>query len=429
MCVWAERRWIRRAFATSDRISLLMERGLAGLILQFYELAYIERWNDHPKPFHITELDKQAHKATIAYVVGRFEEHLRGVSLDWDYLIRGLIFEALQRSVLTDIKPQIFHRLLRERSGELSAFVLEELRDDMEGFSADLRGRFERYLKGEDVKERERRIIRASHFLATYWEFQMIYSTGLKFYGIERVKEEIEDTIEEFFDLVGVERIYLRKKTFNFVDLVGQLRFQKRWIQSPRLPTTTVLGHMFIVASLSYLLSFRAGLCERRRFLNFFSGLFHDLPEVTTRDIVAPIKRRAGIGDILKEYEREQVERIILPLLPDFLREEFAYILGFADQELDEFTDRIREKGRAKRVERMDREECRDPVDGTLIRACDYTGAYVEARLSIHHGVTSRHLEKGCESIRRAVEGMGWLGVSFGDILSAVDERLKEDRR
>jgi len=294
--VWAERRWIRRAFATSDRISLLMERGLAGLILQLYELAYIERWNDHPKPFHITELDKQAHKATIAYVVGRFEEHLRGVSLDWDYLIRGLIFEALQRSVLTDIKPQIFHRLLRERSGELSAFVLEELRDDMEGFSADLRGRFERYLKGEDVKERERRIIRASHFLATYWEFQMIYSTGLKFYGIERVKEEIEDTIEEFFDLVGVERIYLRKKTFNFVDLVGQLRFQKRWIQSPRLPTTTVLGHMFIVASLSYLLSFRAGVCERRRFLNFFSGLFHDLPEVTTRDIVAPIKRKAGIG-------------------------------------------------------------------------------------------------------------------------------------
>ncbi|MDQ7083137.1 MAG: HD domain-containing protein [Aquificota bacterium] len=100
------------------------------------------------------------------------------------------------------------------------------------------------------------------------------------------MKEEIEDTIEDFFDLSAVHRIYLRKKTFNFIDLVGQLRFQKRWILSPRIPLTTVLGHMFIVASLSYLLSLKIGACPRRRFLNFFTGLFHDLPEVTTRDVV-----------------------------------------------------------------------------------------------------------------------------------------------
>ena len=405
-----------------------MERGLAGLVLRLYELAYIERWNDHPKPFHITELDKQAHKAAIAYVVGKFEEHLRNQDIDWIYLIKGLIFEALQRSVLTDIKPQILHRLLRERGEELSSFVLSEAGGDLKDFDRELFEEFEAYMRGRDGNLKERRIVKASHFLSTYWEFQMIYSSGLRFYGIERVKAEIEDTIEDFFDLVGVERIYLRKKTFNFIDLVGQLRFQKRWIQSPRVPTTTVLGHMFIVASLAFLLSVKAGLCGRRGFLNFFTGLFHDLPEVTTRDIVAPVKRRTNMAEILRSYEREQTESVILPLLPDFMKEEFSYILGFVqNEEVDEFTDRIREGGEVRPMGPLPAEECRDPVDGTLIKACDYMGAYVEARLSLYHGIRSRHLEEGCRSLKNRLKGIRWLEVSFDRILSEIDRRLEAD--
>jgi len=141
--------------------------GLAGLILRLYELAYIERWNDHPKPFHITELDKQAHKAAIAYVVGRFEENLRNRDIDWSYLIKGLIFEALQRSVLTDIKPQILHRLLREREEELSRLVLSEAGEDLKNFDGKLFEEFKAYIRGGDGDRKERRIIKASHFLST----------------------------------------------------------------------------------------------------------------------------------------------------------------------------------------------------------------------------------------------------------------------
>jgi len=349
---------------------------------------------------------------------------MREQSVNWDYLIKGLIFEALQRSVLTDIKPQIFHKLLRERARDVHSFVFGEIEEDLSTFSRSLFEEFKSYFS-DPTENREKRIIKASHFLATYWEFQMIHSSGLRFYGIERVKAEIEDTIEDFFDLVGVERIYLKKKTFNFVDLVGQLRFQKRWIQSPRIPTTTVLGHMFIVASISYLLSYHAAVCERRRFLNFFCGLFHDLPEVTTRDIVAPIKRKANIGDILRSYEREQIDSVILPLLPDFLKGEFSYLLGFTeDREMDEFTDRLLINGKAVKAKVIHREECRDPVDGSLIRTCDYLGAYTEAKLSLYHGIRSHHLESGCRSIREKLEDFSWFGVNFKDVVSAIEERL-----
>ena len=44
-----------------------------GLIERFYEAASIQRWNDHVRPFELTELDKQAHKMIISYVLAKFE--------------------------------------------------------------------------------------------------------------------------------------------------------------------------------------------------------------------------------------------------------------------------------------------------------------------------------------------------------------------
>ena len=48
--------------------------GVGKIIDSLFCLAYIERWNDHPKPFSITELDKQAHKACIAFLFAKMEE-------------------------------------------------------------------------------------------------------------------------------------------------------------------------------------------------------------------------------------------------------------------------------------------------------------------------------------------------------------------
>jgi len=349
-----------------DKIFVVKE-ALARLVLTLYDLAYIERWNDHPKPFHITELDKQAHKAVIAYVIARIEQR----DIDWERLIEGLLFESIQRAILTDIKPPVFHRLLKEAGTKIHEFVLEKAGNTLKAIDRDLFLRMEKYFLGNE-ESLERRIIRASHFLATYWEFQLIYSVGIRFYGIENIKKEIEDTIEDYFDLRAVERIFLRKKTFNFIDLVGQLRFQKRWIQSPRVPTTSVLGHMFIVAGLAFLISHLSGACTERKRLNFFTGLFHDLPEVTTRDIISPVKHGAGIEESIRKLEQEQIESVILPLLPPHLQGELRYILGYIDEEgvYDEFSERIMESGRSKRVVNgpLPNDDALLPIDGMLIK-------------------------------------------------------------
>ncbi|HHX75692.1 MAG TPA: HAD family hydrolase, partial [Firmicutes bacterium] len=79
------------------------------LLQLLFAAAAIQRWNDHNRPHKgFTELDKQAHKMIYAFLLAKFEEADRGVSINWRHLIEGAFFEFLHRILLTDIKPPIF---------------------------------------------------------------------------------------------------------------------------------------------------------------------------------------------------------------------------------------------------------------------------------------------------------------------------------
>ena len=85
------------------------------LIELIYDAASIRRWNDQVNPMDFTELDKQAHKMIIAYVLAKVEEDIAPGSVDWLKLIEGGIFEMLHRIILNDIKPPVFHKMIRRK--------------------------------------------------------------------------------------------------------------------------------------------------------------------------------------------------------------------------------------------------------------------------------------------------------------------------
>ena len=388
-----------------------------GLIERFFEAASIQRWNDHVRPVEFTELDKQAHKMVIAYVVARFEETERETKVDWIRLVEGGLFEFLQRVILTDIKPPVFHKMMTRKGRELNEWVLRQLDCDIAGLKGDFGEHFREYLFNAEYGRIEKRILKAAHYLATNWEFKIIYNVSPFIYGIGRTKEEIENQIEDHYDLVGVQKISLGKKSYGFIDLCGQLRFQQRWAQSPRVPRTSVLGHMLIVAVLSYLCALQTGACRSRLRNDFYAGLLHDLPEVLTRDIVSPIKNSVeGLQDIIREYERMQVEERLLPLLPPHWHEEIRYFIE------DEFTNKIRKDGSTvtgisfSDLAALYNQDLYSPLDGELIRVCDHLAAFVEASLSIRHGITSRPLVEGRNDIYEAYRGMRLGDFSIGEL-------------
>lgn len=379
-----------------------------------YQGAHIQRWNDHMRPKGFTELDKQSQKMIISFLIAKSEENDRGIDIDWRGLIEGGIFEYLHRIVLTDIKPPIFYKLMSEHGEKLNKWVLEKLKDDLTDINDDFYEKFNKYLFDNKYCSYEKRILRAAHYLATNWEFQIIYHLNSNIYGIEETKESIENEIEEYYDLSAVRKIGLRKKTSNFIDLVGQLRFQQRWAQSPRIPETSVMGHMLIVAIMAYFCSIEINACDRRIYNNFFGALFHDLPEVLTRDIISPVKQSIpALDDLIKDIEKRQVEEKLLPLLPPYLHKEIKFYIE------EEFKSRIIKDNKIEIVtsdeisEKYNSDEY-SPIDGEILRCCDHLAAYLEAQLSIIYGISSPHLREGADSIYNMYKSKKIAGLNFG---------------
>lgn len=385
-------------------------------LLQFiYEAAYIQRWNDHIRPQGFTELDKQAHKMMILYVLARYEEQDHGATLDWQVLVEGGIFEFLHRVVLTDIKPPVFHELMRKSGPRLNRWVYQELArriSSLEG--SDFLKRLQQYFDGQD-HPLEKQLIRAAHYLATEWEFRIIYRMNQGIFGVEEIKDRIHDEIEEHFNLAGVQKIAMNGKTRKFVDLIGKLRFQKRWSQSPRVPETSVMGHVLVVAIMGYFCAQSLGACKARLVNDFLGGLWHDLPEVLTRDIISPIKRSIqGLDELIKDIEQRQMEDILLPLLPLSWQDD---ILNFT---MDEFRNKIRLEGKVQVLEgdipAAYNQDSFSPVDGEVLKGCDHLAAFLEAWLSIQCGITSHHLAGVVEELPKQYKGRSIGGIDFGAI-------------
>ena len=351
----------------------------ADILYLFFNSANMNRWNDHMRPVDLTELDKQAHKAAIAWVLAKFEESA-GRTIVWRRVIEHTMFSFIQRAVLTDLKPQVFHRIASEKRGPVNDYVLSEFDRLVPDPDAGFRARFAEYL--DDPKSTpEDAVIRAAHYLATRWEFNLIYDSNRSLYGIEQTRREINEQIEQHTDLVGVREIMATEETFDFIDLIGQLRFQQRWARTPRIPKTTVLGHSLMVADMMYLHDLDSGASDREVYNDFYSGLFHDLPEVLTKDVISPIKENvSGLAAILEEYEHDLVESTIMPLLKEEWRDGFRHMVyePFTNVDLPGFGRR----------------------NGTDLKACDLMAAYMEANISRRYGISSNTLLEGERGIR-----------------------------
>ncbi len=397
------------------------------LIEQFFGAASIQRWNDYPRMVSLVELDKQAHKFIIAYFLAVMEEKK---NIDMRSLIEAGIFEFLRRMVVTDIRPDVFRKAMQKKEKEINVWVLEQLYHSLKDIeNGDFYKRFETYLGDGSMYKKERFILKAASYMATRWEFSIVYQTSQFLNNIDRVKEAVEEEIEDYYELIGVRKMAMNKKISKIIDLSGRLRFQKRWAQTPRIPETSVLGHMLIVAILAYFYSLHVKACDKRIENNFFCALFHDLPEALTRDIISPVKYSvSGLDDIINEFEIKMIEEEILPYLPDSILSEFKYLLGILKDKKDEFANRIFEN-EIKEVDDITpyNEDKYNAIDGLALKNCDRIAAFIEATLSISHGVKSKELIHGKEQTILKIKEKGKIGeVDFYKLALEIDKYFGE---
>ncbi len=385
------------------------------LLMKIFDAANMQRWNDKIRPVELRELDKQAHKMLIAYLIAKFEENEK--DFDWIAVIEGGLFEFLQRLIVTDLKPQIFYKIKEDpkRYVQLNEWVYEQLEPLISPLGEDFCSRFREYF-ADTHETLNKRILAAAHFYATKWEFDIIERTNPNGYEIPEIKKGLQEKQEKYYDLKGIQQIALYQKFRNFIDLCGELRFQLRWSHLNRVPKTSVLGHMLIVAVFSYLFSCEINACRKRRINNYFSGLFHDLPEVLTRDIISPVKRSIkGLDEMLKEHEREQMEKEVYGLIPAewhsemrmFTEDEFSNIVTVGGRQINASSSEISEKYNLDEF---------DPRDGELLKATDELAAFIEAFLAVNNGLASQDLRDAKIRLRDKYKQKVIAGIKFGEL-------------
>ncbi len=390
------------------------------IIDYIFSSASIQRWNDYPRMVELVELDKQAHKFIIAFFIAKLEK-----DVNYTYLIEAGIFEFLRRVVVTDIRPDVFRKALQKKSKEINTWVISKLRPSLKNIdNGNFLQKFENYLNNPELYKKERFILKAASYLATKWEFSIVYQTSQFLSDIDDVKKSVEEEIEDYYELIGVRKIALNKKLAKVIDLSGRLRFQKRWSKTPRVPETSVLGHMLTVAVFAYFYSIEVNACNKRLQNNFFTALFHDLPEALTRDIITPVKYCVDeLSDIIAEYELEKIQEDILPNIPNQLQDEFSYILGLYDGIKEEFENKIYED-KIKVVEDVSKYNLDkyNAIDGLALKQCDKLSAFVEASLSISHGIKSKELINGKKEILKSFREIQ--GVNFKAIANQIDQEF-----
>ena len=136
-----------------------------------------------------------------------------------------------------------------------------------------------------------------------------------------------------------------------------------------------MLGHSLLVANMVFLNDCDSGVSDRTIYNDYYTALFHDLPEVLTKDVITPVKANVdGLSEMLETYEKEMVESKIMPMIPLEWTDEFRFLIydPFSDKEDSVF----------------------GKVCGRRIKAFDLMGAYMEARLSRYYGISSPVLKK-----------------------------------
>ena len=145
---------------------------------------------------------------------------------------------------------------------------------------------------------------------------------------------------------------------------------------------------------MTYLSDLDKKVSGRQIYNDYYTALFHDLPEVLTKDVITPVKVNVhGLVEILDEYEHELVNSKIMPLIPESWHEEFRFLTfePFADKDDKKY----------------------GKVDGKCIKLCDVMGAYLEANVSRRLGVHSAKLKQGEDSLReRLLRDGGPIGAA-----------------
>ena len=122
-----------------------------------------------------------------------------------------------------------------------------------------------------------------------------------------------------------------------------------------------------------------------------------------------------GLELLLKEYEKEQMEKEVYGLIP---QEWHGEMRMFTE---DEFSSIVTVDGIKKRttseeiIEKYNRDEF-NPRDGELLKAADELAAFLEAFMALKNGLASQDLQDAKNRLKERYKQKMVAGIKFGEL-------------
>ena len=115
-------------------------------------------------------------------------------------------------------------------------------------------------------------------------------------------------------------------------------------------------------------------------------------------DVINPVKRSVeGLTDVIREYERQEMETKIYTLIPPSWLPEMRM---FTESEYS--TVRSKENTLVR--------------DGELVKAVDDLAAFIEAYLAVRNGIQNQDLHEAMHNVRTRYWAKNYAGIDFSQL-------------
>jgi len=390
----------------------------------------------------LTVQGKHAHMMVIAWVLGRvYEDNInapgypakRRAGLDWlafwTYIVERGLFELLRKCVVSDLKSQVWERIVAdgEARRKLNEYTLSVLVDCARTGPPSLIGRMRSCADGRESEEERLAwdVLRAASGIATAWEFDLLEPGNAFQAEMERIRDNLRRERLEYQYVPGVRELERPDSGLRaFVDLCGRLRFQERWSTTPVLPRCPVLDHELMVANLTYLVGLERDYPPEQILANYYAGLFHDLGEAMTRDIVRDVKALPDLSDVMahaSDFASREFKDTLTCMLPPAWYQQVEYLAAHGLEDADRPEEPPHLYGPAA-------DGCTDswPVwQEDVVTGADDFANFVEAASSVDYGVAPPAIRQAVERMmlsKRSAKRLVEFGGAYEELYSGLHE-------
>ncbi len=300
---------------------------LGHLLLKSAKLFTTQRWNNVPRFEKTTFADGSWFSTLTAFTLAEIEQKHFGSTVNKESLLKRGIFHKLPTSIIGNISSSIKENTdLRNSLDEIINLAVKEELAPLAPVT--IRSEFTRCILESKDNTLEGNILTAADLFNSLVECQKELSLGFKEFEepLLLIQKKLMDS-----PLKSVKYILNHDGVMRFLNTARNLMYTQRWNTEIRRFPTTVAGHSWYTALISYFLV----SWEEYKFDNkldmekvLAGAIFHDLAESVTGDIINPTKNRSKqMKSALEQVEIIKVNNELTKDLPPTLRDKYCNLI------------------------------------------------------------------------------------------------------